>query len=206
MTTGVYFDTNALYITDMRDAFVAGTLVCERDGDLISICRANEGSRVLQRPFQMIVRKDGSGFASAIEAQSYLDDEFAKRRPIITPSAEAVASASILAGMPVAISRRDGSLIPARADTYYEAFVAGLALADVEAGFVGTATREQLTLSDWTDVTGTASLLTGQPYFLAPQGGLTLSPSYTQGFCVVRVGNAVSSQMLTPIQSDPILT
>jgi hypothetical protein len=206
MTTGVYFDTNALYITDMRDAFVAGSLVCERNGDLISICRANEGSRVLQRPFQMIVRKDGSGFSSAIETQAYLNDEFAKKRSVITPSAEAVAGVAVLAGMPVAISRRDGSLIPARADTYYEAFVAGLAMADVEAGFVGGATRDKLTLSDWTAVAGTASLLAGQPYFLAPQGGLTLSPSYTQGFCVVRVGNAVSTQTLMPIQSDPILT
>lgn len=81
MTTAVYFDTNALYISDVRDAFVAGTLVCERDGDLISICRANEGSRVLQRDYQQIVRKDGTGFDTAIEAQAYLDGEFSRRRP-----------------------------------------------------------------------------------------------------------------------------
>lgn len=148
---------------------------------------------------------DGRGFATPEDAKAYLDGVLARRPHPIVPSAEGVATDDISAGMPVAVSRSNGSLLPARADTYAQAFVVGLALADIEAGFAGVTTREALTLSDWSRVAGTPSLTVGQPYFLAAEGGLTLRAVDMQGYCAVRVGIAIAPQTFTPAQFDPIL-
>jgi hypothetical protein len=148
---------------------------------------------------------NGRSFSTPEEAKAYLDGVLARRPNPIIPSAEGVAAEDIFAGMPVAVSRSDGALLPARADTYAQAFVIGLALADIDAGFAGATTREALTLPDWSRVAGTPALAVGQPYFLAAEGGLTLRAVDMQGYCAVRVGNATAPQTFTPAQFDPIL-
>lgn len=148
---------------------------------------------------------DGQGFDTPEDAKAYLDGVLARKPSVLIPSAEGVAAVDIAAGMPVAVSRRDGSLLPARADTYAQAFVVGLATADIRAGFAGATTREALTLASWSAIAGTPSLAVGQPYFLAAEGGLTLRAVDLQGYCAVRVGNATGPQTLTPVLFDPIL-
>jgi len=148
---------------------------------------------------------DGHTFASAAEAKAYLDGECAKEAPRGMPPVTAVAGMPTHAGLPMAVSRADGMLMPARADTYALAFVVGLAAQECEAGAVEAATRDPVTLDDWSLVTGGPSLHVGQPYFLGVTGGLTSTPDMTPGLCLVRVGLAASSRTFTPTPSDPIL-
>lgn len=104
---------------------------------------------------------------------------------------QAVAATALVAGMPAAIDRSTGKMIAADAGWKPSAFVIGLVHFATAAGFVADALSSQLTLADWTAITGSASLLTGQAYFLAVGGGLTTVPPASPA-CLVLVGKAVS--------------
>jgi hypothetical protein len=108
-----------------------------------------------------------------------------------TVTGSAIASANIIAGTPVYISRANGQLYPADKPTAVTAQVVGILLQSVALGFIGTYDRAAVTLSDWTAITGSASLLTGQTYFLGSSGTLTTSvPTLGTN---TRVGVALSS-------------
>jgi hypothetical protein len=147
-----------------------------------------------------------SGFSSPDALLTYLQGEFAKRRSVgETFDVATVAGADLVQGMPVAISRATGQLLPARADTYALAFVAGLASADTEQGFTDQPAHGAVTLSDWTAITGAALLAAGMPYFLAPGGGLSTASVGPGSTCVTRVGFAASATTLVVEPSPPIL-
>ena len=65
----------------------------------------------------------------------------------------------------------------------------------------------QITKSDWTSVTGSATLTPGAVYFLSVStaGGLTTAPPYELGETVVRVGRALSTTTLDIEISQPVL-
>lgn len=110
----------------------------------------------------------------------------------------AVASVNISAGTAVAIDRTTGKLVKGDPSYKPNSFVAGLLTADVLLGFSGVVALAQLTLADWTAITGSATLLDGQPYFLAASGGLTTTPPGSG--CLVLVGTALNA---TTMQIEP---
>lgn len=115
---------------------------------------------------------------------------------------EAVAAATMIAGMPVAIDRTTGQLITADAGYKPAAFVAGLLAADVAQGFVGSAASGRLTLADWSEIAGAAQLVPGVPYFLGLGGGLTSTAPASD--CVVLVGRALNATTLLIDPQPPI--
>ncbi|WP_449411113.1 hypothetical protein [Methylobacterium komagatae] len=116
----------------------------------------------------------------------------------------AATDADLIKGQPVAVSRASGRLLPARADTYALAFVAGLASADTGQGFADQPAHGAFTLADWSTVAGSPSLSVGQLYFLGATGGLTISPDLTAA-CVTRVGLATTPQTLVAEPAHPIV-
>lgn len=143
--------------------------------------------------------------ASMADALAYLQGEFAKACPVgETFGVPVVAGADLIQGQPVAVSRASWLLLPARADTYTLAFVAGVASADTAQGFANQPAHGAVTLPDWTTLTGSVSLAVGQTYFVAPAGGLTASPRLDIA-CVARVGFATGPQTLVVEPSTPIL-
>lgn len=155
--------------------------------------------------FANLMDAAGNGFATQEAAQAYLDTAFAQRRPVgETFGVPAVAGADLVQGQPVAVSRAFGQLLPARADTYTRAFVAGLASADTVQGFANQPAHGAVTLPDWTGLTGFAALAVGQLYFLGAAGGLTTAPRLDTA-CVTRVGLAAAPQTLVVEPSAPII-
>ena len=197
-------DRGAIFVSTQRVAYPSRTLMAVRDGDVIRVRMAWGDRDVVAAPWSDFVRRDGSAFASADEAFAYVSDEV-NRAPARMPTVMVEAAEPIAAGMPLALSRLDGRLLPARADTYVRSFVAGLAAADAEPGFPARAVRTYVTLPDWTAVAGTADLALSVPYFLAAEGGITAIPSLVDGHCVVRVGEASSPRTLMFHPADPIL-
>lgn len=115
---------------------------------------------------------------------------------------EALAADAMPAGMPAAISRATGNFIKADAGFKPSAFVAGLLRAQSAVGFVAAAAVQQLTLADWSAVTGTVTLAAGQPYFLATGGGLsTVAPATG---CVALIGKALNSTTMLINPQPPI--
>ena len=201
----VFYSDNALYIDGIRQAMVAGSLVASASGNTITIQPLNLAPPLAVGDFSTFARQDGTGFASVDEAMAYLAGQFALRRSLDIPTASGIAATNFAKGTPLAVSRANGQLIAARADTYAASFVPGLANADVAAGFIANATRNSVTLSDWTSIAGVQGLASGLPYFLAPSGGMTLTaPSSSTSVCSVRLGLATSSQSFLFMQSDPV--
>jgi hypothetical protein len=155
--------------------------------------------------WQNYTRSGGGTFASPDDLMAYLTAQFAMRRLVgETFGVPAVAGADLTQGQPVAVSRASGQLLPARADTYTLAFVAGVASADAAQDFVGQPAHGAVTLSDRSAVTGSAALLVGQLYFVGPAGGLTTAPRLDTA-CVARVGLATTPQTLVVEPFTPIL-
>ncbi|MGX7709289.1 hypothetical protein [Methylobacterium sp. Gmos1] len=202
----VWYDTtcDAIWVSFVQEPFLPRSLMADRDGDTVTIWRCYGTTAVLAAPYSQIVRRDGTEFASAANCLAYLRGEFA-RAPGRVPSVTAVASAPVAAGFPVALSRVSGAAQVARADTYPLAFVAGLAPASADPGFPVEAVRSSVTLADWTACAGAPSLTLGQPYFLGPTGGITLTPDRTPGMSLTRIGLAADPQTLVFTPSDPIL-
>lgn len=197
-------DRGAIFVSMVNAAFPSRTLVARRADDLITLRIHNADQMLVAAPWSDYRRQDGSGFENAEEAFAYVSDE-CNRAPARMPTVSALAGEAIAAGMPLALSRANGTLRPARADTYTLAFVAGLATETVESAFPARAVRTYVTLPDWSAVARTPSLAVGQTYFLAPEGGITLLPPILPGLCSVRVGNAIAAQTLAFVQADPIL-
>lgn len=106
-------------------------------------------------------------------------------------------------GTPLAVSRSNGHLVKADASSKPLSFVAGLAHSATAVGFVSAVQREVMTLADWTAITGSASLLQGQTYFLAVGGGLTTVPPASPNNLTV-VGEAASPTTLIIQPQNPI--
>ncbi len=194
--------SSGLIFIDGREDPIAGGLQATLSGDQIAIANVYGGKPIVCTDYSQIADINGAGFASAAAAMAYLATIFA---PPPSRTVEAVAGAAIAAGAPLATSRANGQLVPARADTYPLAFVAGVALADAADGFPAQAGRGAITLDDWTSATGNAALAQGQPYFLAPAGGLTATAINPGALCVALIGLAASATTLVVTPSDPIL-
>lgn len=110
-------------------------------------------------------------------------------------------------GMAVYVSGVTGHFARAIASSVATSTVVGLVDADTAPGFAANASRDAITLSDWTAITGSALLVPGADYFLSPtsSGGLTLTPPSAAGQCVVHVGVALSTVELVLSLGDPIL-
>jgi len=104
----------------------------------------------------------------------------------------AVAAVSMPAGTPVYVSRSNGQLYPADNSMSVTSMVAGLLIADVQAGYVGIYDRLTIALADWTEITGSAILLQGQIYFLGRSGTLTTLVPTAPG-TNTRVGEALDT-------------
>lgn len=76
MTTRVWFENDAIQM-DGVGAIPARGLYTVLDGDRVHIFTL-PGDRVSQLLYGEYARKDGSGFANASAAKTYLDGEFAK--------------------------------------------------------------------------------------------------------------------------------
>ncbi|MGE8128989.1 hypothetical protein ACQKQD_18610 [Methylobacterium sp. NPDC080182] len=201
----VFFDTNALYIAGYRDSFTAGSLTADVTPIGIGIRVLHGSEYLVNDKWVNYTHEDGSGFASADDLMAYLTAQFAMRRPVGEIfGVPVVAGTDLIQGQPVAVSRASGQLLPARADTYTLAFVAGVASADTAQGFASQPAHGAITLPDWSALTGAISLNVGELYFVGPEGGLTASPRLdTQ--CVARVGLATSPQTLVVEPSTPII-
>jgi hypothetical protein len=116
---------------------------------------------------------------------------------------EAVSAAVLPAGLPVAIDRASGRFVAADAAWKPHAFVAGLLRDAAAEGFVAAAATAQLTLADWSAVTGSASLSPGVLYFLAVGGGLTVTAP-ASGACLTLVGKALNASTLVIDPLPPI--
>lgn len=208
--TAVWYDTRCdqIWIESHEEPFAPRTLVTLVDAQgFIHIRRPGQSKTLAGGSYADFTDEQGRGFASNGEALAYLNEVFDIRAATEAPPAEAVAPAGALAGQPMAVSRLNGELVPARGDTYPLALVAGLAASAASAGYVASLTREALTLADWTAIAGTPSLSLGLPYFLGPEGGLTLAPEMRAGagYSNVRLGVATGPQTFAPSIADPIL-
>jgi len=109
------------------------------------------------------------------------------------------AAEAIGIGQPVIARLSDGQLELARADAYAQAQVLGIAETAALTGFAADVRIiGEVTLADWTAVTGTISLSRGRDYYLDPTtaGRLTLTPPSAGGLFVVRVGRAALADTL----------
>lgn len=82
--------------------------------------------------------------------------------------------------------------------------VMGIAQTNIASGFSGNLISQgQLTLSDWSASTGSATLSAGQTYYLGVAGAIGTSPP-TSGF-VVKLGKAITTTTLEISIEDKIL-
>lgn len=90
-----------------------------------------------------------------------------------------------------------GTLFLSRADLFPQALTFGMSVGTALAGQdVSVVTHGKVTLSDWTSVTGSASLTPAARYYLATAPGdmSTTPPAQGSGDYLVRVGTALSAQ------------
>ena len=202
----VFYDSNAIFIDTIRLPVVAGTLVANAISTEVIIENIHSAQPVVSADYTQIGDINGTMFDSVADCLTYLNGQFQMRRSLDIPTATGIAAVDIAQGTPVAILRSSQQLTPARADTYALSFVVGMAATDIASGFSGNTTRVPVTLSDWTAIAGSASLSSGQPYFLALSGGMTPTvPDRASVVCSTRVGIATSSQTFLFQQADPIL-
>jgi len=110
----------------------------------------------------------------------------------------AEAAADLLNGQPVYLTGA-GHLALARANSAGTTVVIGLAAADTLTGIAAPYIESgNVTLADWTSITGTASLTVGAVYYLAAgtAGQLTATAPTTGGSYVAAVGIALNPQTL----------
>ena len=157
-------------------------LVIERTTAALSIQKGDGRQLVIQR--DGVPGKDGGGGEGSAAINLVCD-------------------AALAAGMPLAISLASGHFVKADAATKAIAFVVALAKTAVAAGFAVDGEPDQLTLSDWTAVTGAAALSRGQIYFLGAGGGLTTIPQSTPN-CSTVVGEAITTTTLKISPQPPI--
>lgn len=202
----IFFDANEILIDSYPQPFIAGSLVAILSNGAVEIRRVESSFLFTAIPWDMVADRNYQTFASPDEVMAYLAAEFAKSRSVGDSfSIASVAGEPLPAGAPVAVSRGSGRLMLARADTYQLAFVAGIVVAQTDPGFATKPGRGAVTFDDWTASTGAAALMSGQPYFLAPSGGLSLLPIQTGSTCLAKIGLAASLSTLIVEPSPPIL-
>lgn len=104
-----------------------------------------------------------------------------------------VAGQALLAGQPVYLDA--DAMRPAQAIDSQLADVWGLAASDGEADSdVACTTNGQITLENWTPISGSPTLIPGATYYLHPliAGTITTTPPTTTGQFVVPLGKALS--------------
>ncbi len=109
------------------------------------------------------------------------------------------AGETVAAGQPVYVSTLTAEVFLARADAVGTAHVLGLAATSAAIGFTTEVLAiGSVTLTDWTAVTGSATLTRGMDYFLssATAGMITTTAPQSSGDWVTRVGHAVSTTTL----------
>jgi hypothetical protein len=109
--------------------------------------------------------------------------------------ASIVTSADVVRGEPLAFNLATSQWSRADASNFALAAVVGLAEVDTLLGFPVDAVIGNMTLADWSAITGTVSLTPGF-YFLAEGGGLTTAAPFTTGATVVQVGFAARPDTL----------
>lgn len=200
-------DCDQIWVSGQEQSYARRSLIAGTTNGNITVMMkaAAAGDYVVNTPWANVGNCDGVPFLDQASALAYLQGEFAKSKPIgETFGIPVVAGADLARGQPVAVSRASGQLLPARADTYTLAFVAGVASADTAQGFANQPAHGAITLPDWSALTGAISLNVGELYFVGPEGGLTASPRLdTQ--CVARVGLATTPQTLVVEPSTPII-
>ena len=205
MSTRIFFLNNEILIDTIPTPFVAGSLIARMNGESVEIGRVESDFVFTSIPWMDIAARDGSTFRSPDAVMAYVTGQLGMRRSVGENFGVAtVAGAALVRGLPVAISRATGQLLPARADTYALAFVAGVASDDTASGFVDRPAHGAVTIADWSTVADTAQLAPGLPYFLAAAGGLTAVPPGAGGLCNIRVRLAVSSTTMVVAPSLPI--
>jgi hypothetical protein len=119
-----------------------------------------------------------------------------------------VAVENILMGDPVYCTN-SGQIGLARADTLSKSRVIGLAAASANTGSMVDVLYGICELGDWSPIDGINGvyLFIGTPYFLGKTGGITATPPNEAGIgvCVVVIGVAISSQILSVTPSPPVL-
>jgi hypothetical protein len=117
------------------------------------------------------------------------------------------ADEAILIGQPV-YTKADGHVALAQANASGVCQVSGIARNSVGATYTCQYDSDtDISQDDWTDVAGTVSLTPGMTYYLDPDtaGHITVTPPFTAGQYVVRVGRAVSATTLDIEIELPIL-
>lgn len=126
--------------------------------------------------------------------------------PAGAPVVSAVAAVNLLAGQPVYSDQVSGQFKLANASALTTSSVIGLIVADTLATFIAGADQLSLMLTDWTAVIGVASLTKGAVYFLSTTAGmLTTTPPTIVGQTVVRIGVALTTQLMSLAIQEPIL-
>jgi hypothetical protein len=122
-----------------------------------------------------------------------------------TPTAF-IADANIDAGQALIVSTA-GHCDLASASGIATAAVVGLCVTDVASGLAGIMqTGDVLTLDDWSDATGSATLSPGSAYYAAETPRqLTTTPPEGAGKCVTFIGRALSETSLAVEVAAPIL-
>jgi hypothetical protein len=122
------------------------------------------------------------------------------------PTSDVQAGENIAPGAPVRIDTVTGLIRLASASAIATATVLGIPDTAALTGFICSAQIAKVTLSNWTAITGAASLLPGQTYFLGLTAGtLTLAPPTSGGQCIVKVGIAQNSTTLVIEITQPML-
>jgi hypothetical protein len=118
---------------------------------------------------------------------------------------EATLNGAGVVGQPVYL-HADASVSLAQADDIATAEVIGL-IAEVNGSTIELLTDGHLTLADWTNVIGSASLSPGAVYYLdeSTAGQLNTAPPTTVGEVVVIVGRALSTKTLDIEISEGVL-
>lgn len=153
----------------------------------------------------------GSRYSATRSQQE--DGYYVPNEPIlpVTPETydyhEAEADSAIKIGNPIYLTGA-GHVLPAQANAAGTTQVAGVSFTDTSAGFICKYyTEGRVEKSDWTDITGVATLSAGVTYFLDPSvaGRITSTAPTAAGQYVVRVGRAVNTTTLDIEIELPIL-
>ena len=127
-----------------------------------------------------------------------ISDSFTKTGGSIFWDPEAIFDSTTSAGMALYVSG-SGTVDLADADNATTAICIGLALTDVASSGTGEyRSQGELTLVDWTAVTGGASLTAGVVYYLSTTDGqLTSTPPTGTSNHITRVGLAVTTKTIS---------
>lgn len=186
---------DALWIGFQPAPFLPRSLVVVRDGDMLWIQRRTSSEVVVAARFDQIGRADGGAFATAAEAQAYLQDLF--RHWPAGAGVESMVAAADLGGQRVVRVSAPGRVVLASADDPGAAgAVIGVSLGAARAGdLVDVRTHGPLDEPTWSFPPG--------PAFLGLDGTLGAAPA-PAGLCQA-IGTFVSPTRLVVALGLPIL-